>query len=104
MAPSPVSLNSTTCPNPCGITSSFPCAAGAFTLPALPYAYDFLEPFIDTLTMRLHHDRHFCTFYTNLNPIVAANAALQGKTLVEINQAVGALGSFIPAAVATAVR
>lgn len=29
-----------------------------FTNPPLPYAYDALEPYIDTLTMHLHHDRH----------------------------------------------
>ncbi len=28
-----------------------------FTNPPLPYAYDALEPYIDTLTMHLHHDR-----------------------------------------------
>ncbi|NIN60831.1 MAG: superoxide dismutase [Mn], partial [Gammaproteobacteria bacterium] len=26
-----------------------------FTLPALPYAYDALEPFIDTATMQFHY-------------------------------------------------
>jgi Fe-Mn family superoxide dismutase len=29
-----------------------------FTLPPLPYAYDALEPYIDTQTMQIHHDKH----------------------------------------------
>jgi Fe-Mn family superoxide dismutase len=38
-----------------------------FELPPLPYAYDALEPYIDTLTMELHHDRHLKTYTDNLN-------------------------------------
>jgi Fe-Mn family superoxide dismutase len=38
-----------------------------FELPPLPYAYDALEPHIDTLTMQLHHDRHLKTYVDNLN-------------------------------------
>ncbi|MCL1807642.1 MAG: superoxide dismutase [Oscillospiraceae bacterium] len=38
-----------------------------FALPPLPYAYDALEPHIDTLTMELHHDRHLKTYVDNLN-------------------------------------
>ena len=30
----------------------------AYTLPALPYAFDALEPSIDARTMEIHHDRH----------------------------------------------
>lgn len=37
-----------------------------FTNPPLPYAYDALEPYIDTLTMHLHHDRHLQTYIDNL--------------------------------------
>ena len=38
-----------------------------FTLPPLPYAYDALEPHIDTETMHLHHDKHHRAYVTNLN-------------------------------------
>ena len=33
-------------------------ATSPFTLPPLPYAYDALEPHIDTMTMQIHHDKH----------------------------------------------
>jgi Fe-Mn family superoxide dismutase len=38
-----------------------------FTLPALPYAFDALEPHIDKLTMEIHHDRHHKAYVDNLN-------------------------------------
>ena len=47
----------------------------AHTLPALPYAYDALEPHIDALTMEIHHGKHHQTYVNNLN------AALEGAGL-----------------------
>ena len=44
-----------------------PFLAEEYTLPALPYAYDALEPFIDKQTMELHHDKHHQAYVTNLN-------------------------------------
>jgi Fe-Mn family superoxide dismutase len=44
----------------------------AYELPSLPYAYDALEPTIDELTMRVHHDKHHGTYVANVN------AALEG--------------------------
>ncbi|HEY4414809.1 MAG TPA: superoxide dismutase [Verrucomicrobiae bacterium] len=38
-----------------------------FTLPALPYAYDALEPHIDAETMHIHHDKHHAAYVANLN-------------------------------------
>lgn len=43
----------------------------AFTLPALPYAVDALEPHFDKMTMEIHHGRHHNAYVTNLNNAVA---------------------------------
>ncbi len=39
----------------------------AFTLPALPYASNALEPHIDARTMEIHHGKHHNAYVTNLN-------------------------------------
>lgn len=38
-----------------------------FELPALPYASDALEPYLDKMTMEIHHDKHHGTYVSNLN-------------------------------------
>ncbi|MBR7949844.1 superoxide dismutase [Microvirga sp. STR05] len=46
-------------------------ADGPFTLPALPYAFNALEPHIDAKTMEIHHDAHHKTYVSKLNEAVA---------------------------------
>lgn len=36
-------------------------------LPALPYAFNALEPHFDAMTMEIHHDRHHKAYVDNLN-------------------------------------
>jgi len=47
----------------------------AFTLPALPYATNALEPHIDARTMEIHHGKHHNAYVTNLNNALAGNEA-----------------------------
>lgn len=46
-------------------------AGNEFTLPKLPYAYDALEPFIDKMTMEIHHTKHHQAYINNLNKALA---------------------------------
>ena len=43
----------------------------AFTLPPLPYPKDALEPYFDSMTMEIHHDKHHNAYVTNLNSAIA---------------------------------
>jgi len=55
----------------------------AFELPALPYAYDALEPHIDARTMEIHHSKHHAGYTNNLNNAVAGTN-LDGKSIEDI--------------------
>jgi Fe-Mn family superoxide dismutase len=54
-----------------------------FELPSLPYAYDALEPYIDKMTMEIHHDKHHQGYVTNLNKAVDGTE-MATKTLDEL--------------------
>ncbi len=62
-------------------------AAGAvapFSLPALPYAANALEPAIDAQTMEIHHGRHHRAYVDNLNAKVADFPALATTPIEEV--------------------
>lgn len=73
---------------------------GQYKLPNLPYKYDALEPYIDSVTMHIHHDLHHATYVSNLNKALEKNPELYKKSLVELIQTLNTL----PADIQTAVR
>lgn len=64
-----------------------------FTLAPLPYAYDALEPHIDTTTMQIHHGKHHQAYVDNLNKAIAGTPN-EHKTIEEL---VATAGSISPA-------
>ncbi len=50
----------------------------------LPYPYDALEPYIDTKTMELHHDRHLQTYINKLNDVLKEHPFFQKLSLTEL--------------------
>ena len=66
----------------------------AFTLPALPYAHDALEPYIDTLTMQIHHGKHHQAYVDNLNKAIAGTPN-EGKSLEELVKVAGTISPAV---------
>lgn len=55
-----------------------------FELPALPYGYDALEPFISSNIQHLHHDKHHQGYVDNLNKAVQKYPEWESKSIEEI--------------------
>jgi Fe-Mn family superoxide dismutase len=72
----------------------------SFQLNPLPYDYDALEPFVDTQTMQIHHDKHHAAYVTNLNAALDKHHELAGKSLDVLLTDLNA----IPEDIRTAVR
>jgi Fe-Mn family superoxide dismutase len=72
-----------------------------FQLPPLPYQSDALEPFIDKMTMEIHHGKHHGAYVTNLNKALEQAPDLQNKPVHELlkNNL-----QIVPEAIKTAVR
>jgi len=70
-----------------------------YTLPALPYPVNALEPHIDAKTMEIHHTKHHQAYINNVN------TALQGSPLADkpIDDLMRELNS-VPENIRTAVR
>ena len=73
----------------------------AFTLPALPYAPDALEPHIDKMTMEIHHGKHHNAYVTNLNKALESAPALASKSIEEL---LANNCAIVPENIRTAVR
>ncbi len=66
----------------------------AFSLAPLPYAHDALEPYIDTLTMQIHHGKHHQAYVDNLNKAVAGTDN-EGKSLEELVEKAGTISPAV---------
>jgi Fe-Mn family superoxide dismutase len=72
----------------------------AHQLAPLPYAFNALEPFIDTRTMEIHHGKHHAAYVTNLNAALEGQSALAGKSAEDLIKDLNA----VPENIRTAVR
>lgn len=69
------------------------------TLPVLPYSYQALEPFIDELTMTIHHTKHHQAYVDNLNAALDKHPELYNHSLEELMKQLNNLPSDIQTAV-----
>ncbi len=67
----------------------------AYELPALPYAKDALEPYIDAQTMDIHHSKHHGAYVTNLNKAIAGKPELESKSVEDLIRNLDAVPSEI---------
>ena len=72
-----------------------------FTVPALPYAFEALEPHFDAATMQLHHDKHHQTYVDKLNETLKDNPELAA---LSVEQLMRELNSTVPEALRTKVK
>lgn len=71
----------------------------AHMLPALAYAFEALEPHIDSQTMQIHHGKHHAAYVNNLNAALDGQTALQGQSLEALISKINAIPENIRAAV-----
>ncbi len=71
-----------------------------FELPPLKYAFNALEPIIDTMTMEIHHDKHHGAYVANLNKALESAPQLQDKPIEWLLRNI----NEVPESIRTAVR
>ncbi len=71
----------------------------SYHLPALPFAHDALEPYIDAKTMEIHHEKHHGTYVAKLNAALEGQNLFAAKTLDELLADLKAVPENIRAAV-----
>ena len=69
-------------------------------LPELQYAYNALEPYIDTQTMEIHHTKHHQTYVDKLNAALEGHKDLQDKPVEDLLRNL----QSVPESIGTAVR
>src|SRR5207248_11331548 len=72
----------------------------AYELPPLPYDYSALEPYIDTQTMQLHHDKHHQTYVTNVNNALQGHDQLAAMSVDDLLRNI----KKVPESIRTAVQ
>jgi len=72
----------------------------AYELPPLPYDYSALEPYIDTQTMQIHHDKHHQTYVTNVNNALQGQDQLASMSVDDLLRNI----NQVPENIRTAVR
>jgi superoxide dismutase, Fe-Mn family len=72
----------------------------AQSLTPLPYSSDALEPYIDKLTMEIHHGKHHNAYVTNLNAALDKHPELQSKSVEDLLKNI----NTVPEDIRTAVR
>jgi len=72
----------------------------AYELPALPYAFDALEPHFDARTMEIHHDKHHAGYVSKVNAALEGHADLAAKSIEDLMSGL----SSVPESIRTAVR
>lgn len=70
------------------------------TLPALPYAYDALEPVLDAMTMEIHHTKHHQAYIDKLNAALEKHPDIADKSVEELVADI----ESVPEDIRTAVR
>jgi superoxide dismutase, Fe-Mn family len=68
-------------------------------LPELKYEHNALEPYIDEVTMSIHHGKHHAAYVNNLNAALEKYPELQEKSLEELLISLDAIPEDIKAAV-----
>ncbi|HLB51870.1 superoxide dismutase [candidate division WWE3 bacterium RIFCSPHIGHO2_12_FULL_38_15] len=71
----------------------------SFELPQLQFAYDALEPYIDAMTMEIHHSKHHAAYINNLNKALEPYMDLETKELEELVKDLNSLPESIRTAV-----
>lgn len=66
----------------------------SYQLPALPYAHNALEPYIDAATMQIHHGKHHKAYVDNLNKAIAGTE-LEAQTLDALVATAGEAGAAV---------
>ena len=72
----------------------------AYELPPLPYSFDALEPYIDAMTMEIHHDKHHAAYVTNLNKALEQAPDLANQPIEDLLRNM----SKVPESIRTAVQ